>query len=122
MRASEAKAGQFDAPDEGGQFYIDLANENVELAEKLEGMTAAYEAKIQDLARETRRSTVLVALAVRLYDVMMNAAIDFRPWNDRDFRRLFDGGFPPEEREALTAALVAHGKELDAAEVRGGEA
>lgn len=81
----------------------------------------AYEAKIEDFRRETLRTSTLSALAVRLYEVLSTEWAASNP-EDRGngvARRFWDGGLPSEEREALCAALVGRGMQLDADFVRG---
>lgn len=65
---------------------------------------AAYEAKIADLARETLRTSTLSAALRRLYMGYCGAAKD-AGYLPHQIRRYFVSGFPPDEREAVLAAL-----------------
>lgn len=65
---------------------------------------AAYEAKIADLARETRRTSMLSAALRRLYNGYAGAAKD-AGYLPHQIRRFFTAGFPPDELEALLSAL-----------------
>lgn len=67
----------------------------------------AYEAKIQDFARETLRSSTLSALALRLYDTLMAEVRD--RWSSSERSHYFSRGFPPEEKATLVAALRGRG-------------
>ena len=65
---------------------------------------AAYEAKIADLARETLRSSTLNKVVRRMYDALAGWGKD-AGYEPHQVRRFFLNGFPPDERDALLAAL-----------------
>lgn len=79
---------------------------------ELEGLRQAYEAKIDDLRRETLRSTVLVSLAQRLYQLLSTAI--GTAWSEPQWVGLCRDGFPPDEQEAMRSALIACGQLGDA--------
>lgn len=85
-----------DLPTPGG------GNEKIRPATTEEWRTA-YEAKIQDFARETLRSSILSAVALRLYDTLMAEVSD--RWSSSERAHYFSRGFPAEEKAALVAAL-----------------
>lgn len=78
-------------------------------------LIASYEAKVQDLARETLRTSALAAVVRRLYHALGVA------WNGGDAvlehqrHRFFDSGMPPDERAAMEAVL----RDEDVAWLRG---
>lgn len=64
----------------------------------------AYEAKVQDFAKETRRSSsARSALKRVLTPILLALRLQEAPLFDGEF---FSAGFPPEEVEALEAALL----------------
>lgn len=65
---------------------------------------ASYEAKIADLARETQRTSALSAVIRRMF-VALAGAWDESGVLEHQRRRFYVQGFPPDEREALLAAL-----------------
>ena len=81
---------------------------------------AAYEGKIDDLRRETLRTSALSALAVRLYQVLSSEWTRYEDRGNKVARRFWADGLPAEERDALVAALRGHNMDLDAGFVAGG--
>lgn len=71
---------------------------------------ATYEAKVEDFARETRRTSVLSAVVRRLVETV---SVEFAAsgYSQKRCLRFWNDGFPPDEREALLTAL--RGSHLD---------
>lgn len=74
---------------------------------------AAYEGKIDDLRRETLRTSALSALAVRLYQALSSEWTRYEDRGNKTARRFWADGVPAEERDALVAALRGRGMDLD---------
>lgn len=66
---------------------------------------AAYEAKVDDLARETLRTSALSGAARRLWEAYC-AACRQRGASEVQVARFVVRGFPPAERDALIDALA----------------
>lgn len=75
----------------------------VPLTEREQGLLSSYEAKVQDLAAETLRSSAArAALRRTVGQVLLAARLGEPPLYSGEF---FDKGFPPDERAALRVAL-----------------
>lgn len=78
-------------------------------------MRAAYEAKIDDLRRETLRSSTLAAVVRRLYHAYR---VEVRGrYADATVAQFFADGFPPDEIRSLIAVVEADSPS-DAAQLR----